>query len=146
MLKFHEKYSHIGFSWADNAPKGWQPIVEKALIDIEKIMWPQWWLPMWLKRFIHYTACKNSVVQINNRLFYKLRDKLTHGQMVRDIKEKFAGLRIYGDFGPLINKVVKDAVKQCDGTCQQCGSTQDVKNFKRVGWWVNLCVDCRNKK
>ena len=48
--KYHlnEKYKHIGYSYP-GVPKGWKPVVEKAMKDIEKAMWPSW-IPMFIKR------------------------------------------------------------------------------------------------
>ena len=106
-MEINEKYKHIGYSYP-GVPKGWKPVVEKAIEDIEKAMWPSW-IPMFIKRKIHFLATGNSVIGIKYRFWYKVRKKLTNGQIVTDIKDKFAGLRIYGHFGPEIEEIVKQA-------------------------------------
>ena len=53
-MKISEKYKHIGYSYP-SVPEGWLKIVEKAIVDIEKEMWPRW-IPMFIKRIIHYLA------------------------------------------------------------------------------------------
>ena len=144
MMKFkEEKYSHVGYHYA-SVPKGWKSIIEKAIQDIEKEMWPRW-IPMFIKRKIHYLATGNSVVMVKNIFWYKVRKKLTKGQMITDIKDKFAGLRIYGYFGPEIEEIVKKAENECYGTCERCGSNQKVRTVGK-GWLYNLCKSCRYSK
>jgi hypothetical protein len=138
-----EKYKHIGYSYA-GVPTGWKSIVEYTIQKIEKEMWPQWYLPMFIKRLIHYLATENSVVGIKYKNCYKLRRYLTKGQIVMDIKDKFAGLRIYGYFDKPIDRIVEEAEIQCENTCEYCGSTEDTQV---VGshWVENLCINCREK-
>jgi hypothetical protein len=144
MRKFNkEKYSHVGYHY-NSVPHGWKSIVKKAIQDIEKEMWPRW-IPMFIKRKIHYLATGNSVVMIKNRFWDKVRKKLTKGQMITDIKDKFAGLRIYGYFGPEIEEIVKKAEDECYGTCERCGSKQKVRTVGK-GWLYNLCKSCRYSK
>lgn len=142
-MKISEKYKHIGYSYP-SVPDGWKSIVEKAIIDMEKEMWPRW-IPMFIKRKIHYLATGNSVVNIKYRFWYKVRKKLTKGQMVTDIKDKFAGLRIYGYFGDEIEAIIKKAEDECYGTCERCGSQQKVRTVGK-GWIYNLCKSCRYSK
>jgi len=142
-MKISEKYKHIGYSYP-SVPDGWKSIVEKAIIDMEKEMWPRW-IPMFIKRKIHYLATGNSVVNVKYRFWYKVRKKLTKGQMVTDIKDKFAGLRIYGYFGDEIEAIIKKAEDECYGTCERCGSQQKVRTVGK-GWIYNLCKSCRYSK
>jgi hypothetical protein len=51
-MKTSEKYRHIGYSYP-GVPNPWKPIVEKAIVEIEKEMWPRW-IPLFIKRLIHY--------------------------------------------------------------------------------------------
>lgn len=139
---FSERYKHIGYSYP-GVPSGWKSIVENAIVKIEKEMWPQWYLPLFIKRLIHYLGTNNSVIGIKYKFFYKLRIKLTNDQIVMDIKDKFATLRIYGYFSIKINKIIEEAENLCNITCESCGSTEDTEV---VGdhWYQNLCLNCRN--
>ena len=138
---FSKKYRHIGYSYPA-VPKGWVDITERALIRIEKIMWPQWWLPLFVKRWINYLATGNSVVRIKYRWAYWLRSKLTHGQIVQDVKDKYATLRIYCCGGDEIYKIIEEAEKECRETCEECGG-KDNAHIYDGGWMYNLCEECR---
>ena len=142
-MTFAKKYKHIGYSYP-GVPKGWVDITERALVKIEKVMWPYWWMPFFVKRLIHYLATGNSVVRVKYRWALKLRDKLTHGQMVQDVKDKYATLRIYCYGGEEMNKIIEEAEKECIATCEECGSKDDVKMFD-TGWVYNICRECRYK-
>jgi hypothetical protein len=142
-MTFSKKYKHIGYSYA-GVPKGWVDITERALIRIEKVMWPQWWLPFFIKRWIHYLATGNSVVRIKYRWAYNLRTKLTHGQIVQDVKDKYASLRIYCCGGEEMHNIIAGAEKECVATCEECGSKDDVHMFD-TGWVYNICRECRFK-
>lgn len=139
-MKISKKYTHIGYSYP-GVPIGWVSIVEKAIVDIERNMWVRW-LPMWVKRLIHYLATDNSVVRLKYRWAYKLRQRLTRGQMVFDIKEKYATLRIYGTFNKANCDIIDQAEMDCLATCQKCGSREEVEMIE-VGWVYNLCKECR---
>ena len=142
-MKVSEKYKHIGYSYP-GVPKGWQKIVEKTIEDIEKAMWPRW-IPLFVKRKIHFLATGNSVVGVKNIFWYKVRKFLTKGQIVTDIKDKYATLRIYGYFSPKIDEIVKKAEDQCFATCERCGSQQKVRTVGK-NWVYNLCKSCRYGK
>ena len=142
-MKTSEKYRHIGYSYP-GVPKGWVPIVEKTIENIEKEMWPRW-IPLFIKRKIHYLATGNSVVRVKNRFWYKVRKFLTKGQMITDIKDKYATLRIYGYYNDSIDAVIKKAEDQCFGTCERCGSQQKVRTVGK-NWVYNLCKSCRYGK
>jgi hypothetical protein len=142
-MKISEKYIHIGYSYP-GVSKGWVPIVEDTIAKIEKTMWPSW-IPMFIKRYIHKKATGNSVVKVESLFWYKIRNRLTKGQMITDIKNKFATLRIYGDFGDKIKKIIEESEKKCLNTCETCSSTYEVRSVN-YGWIYNLCKDCRSKK
>lgn len=139
-MKIQEKYRHIGYSYP-GVPLGWKPIVEKAIVDIEKAMWVQW-LPLFVKRWIHYRATGNSVVNVKSEFWYKIRGKLTKSQIISDIKDKFATLRIYGYYGDEIDAIIYTAENECLCTCEKCGSKDDNKMVD-YGWIYNLCKKCR---
>jgi len=142
-MKFSKKYSHMGYTYL-GVSKHWQPIVEKAIIEMEKEIWPQQWLPRFAKRWIHYLATGGSVVRIKYWWAYRLREKLAHG-IIMDIKDKYAGLRIYGSFNDKCYEIIKNAVKECDEICESCGSKDDVQNVEYGRWIYNYCKDCREK-
>jgi hypothetical protein len=123
-MEFYKKYKHIGYSFI-GVPKGWISIVELAVICIEREMWPRW-LPFPVKRLVHWLATGNSVVCVKYWWAYRLRKKLTKGQIIFDIKEKYATLRIYGAFGDKIEKLIEHAELECNRTCQHCGSNEGV--------------------
>jgi len=143
-MEFYKKYSHVGYSFL-NVPKAWQPIVKKAVIAIEKEIWPRW-MPMFIKRWIHYLATGNSIVRVRSRFWSKVRDKYAGHMMITDIKDKFAGLRIYGYFNLACDKIVEDAEEACDNTCEDCGWTRDVEIRNDYGWMRNLCNSCADEK
>lgn len=140
-MEFYKKYRHVGISYP-GVPQGWVPIVERAIIYIEREMWPRW-MPFPLKRFIHWLANGNSVVRVKYWWAYRLRQRLTKGQMITDIKEKYATLRIYGYFGKEIDTIIEMAEIQCSYTCQQCGSQDNVR-MTGEGWLYTLCEKCTN--
>ena len=142
-MKFEKKYSHIGNAWV-SVPKGWVSIVEGALIEVEKLMWPQRWMPMCIKRIITKLATGGSVVRIKFWWAYHLRERLTKGCIVQDIKEKYASLRIYGSFTKEMRQIIERAEKECHETCQDCGSKKNVKCIEDHGWYTMLCEDCRD--
>jgi len=142
-MKTSEKYRHIGYSYP-GVPSGWKPIVEKTIVEIERKMWPRW-IPLFVKRWIHYLATGNSVVRVRSRFWYKIRTKLTRGQMVTDIKDKFATLRIYGNFHEEIEKIIEKAEDNCYRTCEKCGGKEKVRSVGK-GWIYNLCKPCRFSK
>ncbi len=142
-MEFYKKYKHIGNSYA-GVPGHWVPVVQKHLKRIEKIMWPQWWMPLFLKRWVHFLATGNSVVRIKYWWAYNLRNKLTGCQIIHDIKEKYGQLRIYASAGKEINDIIKEAQQECANTCQDCGSNDNVKCIDN-GWTYVLCQECRNR-
>lgn len=142
-MEFWKKYRHVGYSHA-GVGKGWKSIVEKAIVDIEKVMWVRW-LPFWAKRLIHFLATDNSVVRVKYQWAHRLRNHLTGcGQMIRDIKDKYASLRIYATAGKEMQEIIDRAVKECDETCEACGSKDNVQ-CTDTSWMYNYCDECRKK-
>jgi len=141
-MDFEKKYKHIGNSYA-SVPAGWKPIVKKALVDIEKLMWPRW-MPMFLKRWIHWLANGGSVVRVKYWWAQKVRQKITGGTIVRDIKEKYATLRIDGSFTNEMCIIIDRAEKECRETCQNCGSKDCIETVQDYGWYSRYCKTCRD--
>ena len=142
-MKFNKRYSHLGYSHM-SVPDGWVPIVKDAIRKIEKEMWPRWF-PWPLCSLIHWLATGNSIVRIKYRWAFDIRRRLTRGQMIRDIKEKYASLRIYGSFNDKIEKIIEQAEIACSRTCQKCGASGDDVKPIGAGWIYNLCAICAHK-
>ncbi len=141
-MEFWKKYRHVGYSHV-GVGAGWNKIVEKAVVEIEKVMWPKW-MPKFLCRWIHFLATDNSVVRVKYWWAHSLRNKLTGGRMINDIKTKYAQLRIYTFGCEKMNEIIKKASKECNETCEDCGSKNDVQ-CTDTSWVYNYCVECRNK-
>lgn len=141
-VRFAKRYRHIGVSFP-SVPEGWIPIVKNAVELIEKRMWPQW-IPLPLRQLIHWLATGNSVVKIKYYWAYRLRQYLTRGQMISCIKDKFAGLRIYGTYGSEIEAIITAAEIECSETCEFCGSTPS--RITGQGWLYNACSRCEAER
>lgn len=142
-MEFYKKYSHIGYSHP-GVPNGWVEITKRALIDIEKEIWPRW-VPMPAKRWIHWLATGNSVVRVRSRFWHKVKNLFTGGMMVTDVKDKYASLRIYAFGNDKIDEIIKKATRECSETCESCGSKDSVEICGKH-WYYNLCIKCRNLK
>ena len=61
------------------------------------------------------------------------------------VKEKFGGLRFYGDGGDnYIDGMISFAEDLSYKTCEKCGSIEDVSQTKN-GWITSLCKPCMNE-
>lgn len=61
------------------------------------------------------------------------------------IKEKFAELRVYMNFyTPELEKLIEEAEKEAENTCELCGSKKDV-GMACEGWLTVECHDCMKK-
>jgi hypothetical protein len=138
-MEFHKKYDHVGYSYP-SVPDPWKPIVEEAIVAIEKETWPTW-MPMFFKRWIYYLATGNSIVRVRSNFWYKIYKKFNTGSITQ-IKDKYAGLRIYGYFNDECEKIVDKAEILCDATCEKCGSTNGTTIVNDRGWYTNLCREC----
>jgi hypothetical protein len=88
--KFSKKYQHLGYTQL-GVFDSWKPVIKETIIKLEKYIWPRW-LPLFVKRWIHYWATENSVVRVKNRFWYNIENKLTKGFSIFDIKDKWGGL------------------------------------------------------
>lgn len=136
--EFAYRYRHVGYSHP-SVPVPWIPIVEDAIVKIEREMWPKW-MPMWSKRLIHYLATDNSVVRIKYWWAHKIERKLRKG-MLTQIKDKYATLRMYGYHTKEMQEIIEQAQKKCSETCEQCGSKENVE-IRGESWVRNLCNKC----
>jgi len=94
-----------------------------------------------IKTIYPLLASGNSVVRVKYWWGHRLRERLTKGQMITDIKEKYATLRIYGYFDKEIDSIIELAEIECGNTCQQCGAKDNVQIIDK-GWLYNLCEKC----
>ena len=137
---FYKKYRHVGYA-LPSVPDGWKGIVRKAIIDIEKEMWPEF-MPVFLKHLIHYLATGNSAVHVKFWWANKLRDKITGRSIISDIKTKYGTLRINVYGKKEIHDIVAAVTKECAATCEKCEGTSRVKLVGNTGWIYNLCIIC----
>lgn len=93
--------------------------------------------------------CGDGWLPILEDLFAKFdeiakRDKFEDFQVVQ-VKEKFGGLRVYVDGGNKeINKLITEAGKKADKTCEVCGSSAETHEIDN--WYTTLCERCKKKR
>ncbi len=138
-MKTYKKYQYLGYTYP-GVSKHWVPIVEEMLVKIDKQIRP-WYIPRFILNVIHYWATNNSVVQVESWFWYNLFHKIIP-ITIMDIKDKYAELRVYGSFTKEVQEIVDWAEKECELTCEKCGSRSDVQ-YCGDRWVYNYCVDCR---
>jgi len=145
MIKFDvKKYNYLGCVGL-TVPEPWKPIVYEAIQKIDKIVKPVW-IPRVLVNKIWMLGTGESIVKVKSKFWYFIYRKITKKILIKDIKIKFAGLRIYGDFNEEINKIVSEAVSKCDKTCEYCGSIDKVRRVEINRWVRNVCKKCESKE
>ena len=70
---------------------------------------------------------------------------------IDQVKEKFAGLRIYVTYDNVpkevidkIENLIKEAETEAAHTCEECGSKENV-GMRMNGWYTVMCEDCAKK-
>ncbi len=70
---------------------------------------------------------------------------------IDQVKEKFAGLRIYVTYDnvpqDVIDKIeglIKEAEVEAANTCEECGSKKNI-GMRINGWYTVMCEDCTKK-
>ena len=70
---------------------------------------------------------------------------------IDQVKEKFAGLRIYVTYDNVpedvvkeIEQMIKDAEMEASKTCEECGTKENV-GMRVNGWYTVMCEDCAKK-
>lgn len=73
------------------------------------------------------------------------KDKNKEEQIqILQVKEKFASLRFYTNFGtPELHKMIEDAEDKSYHTCEFCGSTENIGHT--MGWITTMCHNCIKK-
>jgi len=110
--------------------KGWKPIVMKAVEQIEAI---------------HEENLKNTPEWFNSK-YERVSFEAFYGKSnVSQVKEKYGTLRIYAGYHTdEIDKIIRQAEKECDNTCELCGSKEDVK-LRGERWYSTMCKECWNR-
>ncbi len=137
------KYRYLGYTYL-SIPEGWVPRVKQMLEDIDKQVRP-WYVPRFILNWIYWLAMGNSVVRARSRWwYYNVYDKLPifRQAFIMDIKDKYAGLRVYGFFNPEVDRIVEQTMEDCENLCERCSSTYDVRILD-IGWLYNFCLNCR---
>lgn len=142
-MKKENKFSYLGYTYL-SVPHGWISIIEEMLVKIDKEVRP-WFIPLWFANLVNELATNGSVVYVKSWFWYKILNKITKGIRITDIKDKYAGIRVYGYFNDDIDKIVEWVEDECEKTCEVCGSRSDVK-VSGKNWFYNLCIDCRLEK
>ena len=70
---------------------------------------------------------------------------------IDQVKEKFAGLRIYVTYDNVpketidrIDNLIKEAEKEAAHTCEECGAKENI-GMRVNGWYTVMCEDCAKK-
>jgi hypothetical protein len=139
-LKISKKYKYLGYTYL-SIPSGWQDIVADMLVRIDKTTRP-WYIPRVLLNWLHWLGTGGSVVRVRSWFWFNIFKKLYSDCAITDIKDKYAGLRVYYSATDEVSKIIEDVIETCDKTCEGCGSTKSVKVVGK-GWMYNICKDCR---
>jgi len=136
-------YGYLGYTYP-NVPDPWKPIILRLIRDIDKLVRP-WYIPAVVLNIINLLATNGSVVYVRSFFWLHVLESVTKGVRISDIKDKYAGLRVYGSFTDAIEALVDKAEEECGATCEHCGSKDDVQIYDD-GWMWNWCKKCREEK
>lgn len=103
------------------------------------------------EQYSFHFECNDGWFDILDKLFTKiepiaveLKKTLPEDQRPRvgQIKEKFAGLRVYIDHDVVeMREAIDQAEKESFVTCEMCG---DPGFLQKASWWKTHCEDCHN--
>jgi hypothetical protein len=136
-------YHYLGYTYP-NVPEPWRPIVLRLIRDIDRLVRP-WYIPRIPLNIINALATNGSVVRVRSRFWLHVLDSVTKGVRIHDIKDKYAGLRVYGSFTDAIQALVDKAEEDCYNTCEKCGSHDNVQVCGEH-WVYSYCGKCRRDK
>lgn len=94
--KNRRRYLGIDWNLFKEGTEGYVLIEE--FLDYVASKAKRWWTPYWFLNLLHLFGNDNSIVRCRNQKISHLYRRLTNGIMIRDIKEKWGTLRIYGSF------------------------------------------------
>ena len=140
---FRKMYRYLGYSSPD-VPDGWKPIVKEMIVNIDRMVRP-WYMPRFVLNWLSDLATGGSVVRIKNIYLYSVLRYFIKHNKITTIKDKYAGLRVYGYFDNKVDDYVESIIDMCEGICENCGSKIDVKVCVRNGWDYNYCSKCREE-
>jgi len=142
-MENYQRYKYLGYTYPATFIH-WQPIILEMLRKMDKHVRP-WYIPLPIMNSIKWLGMGNSVVSVKNWFWYNLSRKLTKGNFITDIKDKYAELCVYGYFDEEMDKIVEWAENECSMTCEKCGSREDVQCYGER-WVYNYCEKCRLEK
>lgn len=87
----------------------------------------------------------NAIIEYNNN---SPEDSVIY---IDQVKEKFAGLRIYVTYDNVpqdvidrIENLIKEAEVEASETCEECGTKKNI-GMRVNGWYTVMCEDCAKK-
>lgn len=104
------------------------------------------WVPQWPYELYGVECCEGWHKLLEPIFDYIERynegkaedDRMT----VHQIKEKWGGLRVYlSHYDDTVRKLIEDAENEASGTCELCGSKENV-GVSFGGWTTVKCHDC----
>lgn len=115
---FTDKRRYIGIDWNlfGEGHEGYR-LIEEFLNFVAREANP-YYLPHWFLNLLHLYGNDNSIVRCRNLTISNWHRKLTHGIMIRDIKEKWGTLRIYGSFTQKIQNKLEILEKEIEPMLQ----------------------------
>lgn len=97
-FSYKNRRRYIGIDWnIFKGGTGGYALIDEFL-DFVASKAKRWWTPYWFLNLLHLFGNDNSIVRYRNAKISALHHRLTNGIMIRDIKEKWGTLRIYGSF------------------------------------------------
>jgi hypothetical protein len=137
-----KKCEYLGRVYPETSQHWYPPILE-MLEKMDKVAVSKW-TPRWFLKLVYKTALyKNGRVRFES--VYKLFKKMVKIEITQ-IKSKFAGLRVYGDFPNEVTPMIQQAEIHCDLICENCGSMEQTRQVVVNRWVTNLCKNCKEHK
>lgn len=133
------KYRYLGMVGPE-VPNVWKPTILKMIIKIDEIVKPKY-IPRSVLNLLNDLSYRKGK---EFWFFHNWLNKLVKDINITQIKQKFAGLRVYGTFNDEIQKVINEAEVICNNTCEYCGTTGTTNTMVK-GWLRNLCPKCKEK-
>lgn len=109
------KYNYLGYHYNLFVEEAGEPYeaIERVVRLLDSKAKPKW-CPRFILNLLHLFGNGNSVYRVRNFFLHNLLNKLTKGNRLYDIKEKFGMLRIYGDFDEEVDAAIREAEEIVD--------------------------------
>jgi hypothetical protein len=92
------KYHYLGISWnIFHENTDLYDYLEDFIKFVDKKAKP-WWVPRFVLNLLHLFANDNSIVRCRDIHLSYVKQRLTGGIIINDIKTKYGTLRVYGNF------------------------------------------------